>query len=157
MRIVSLIIITTLSCQNIGEKKIKIDETPINNVYDTFSEAYRNLDVSLVEKIYTDSAIYLNPGDPIQFGKSEFIGSFARMFSEAKADSAMLDIQFRILDRRLTTDQAVDIGYYQLQRKKGTEIGFTSVGKFITVLKKQSDGTWKFITDGYSQAPLDAW
>ena len=157
MRIISLLIICTLGCQDREQKVPPIDETSINQVYDIFSKAYRDLDVRMVEEIYADSAIYLNPHDTIQFGKAAFLGSFESMFASAKADSAALDIQFRILDRKLTTDQAIDIGYYHLQQKKGTEIGFTSVGKFITVLRKQKDGSWKFITDGYSPAPVDAW
>jgi hypothetical protein len=79
------------------------------------------------------------------------------MFDNARVDSAKLEIDFQIKDRQINNDRAVDIGYYHLVRRKDRQISFTDVGKFITVLKKQSNGHWKFITDGYSQAPVEAW
>ncbi len=147
-----------LCCQSDAHPQTSksVDQSKINEVYDHFSDAYRTLDISLVDHIYLDSAIYLNPGSTIQFGKSSFIDSFSDMFERTRRDSTTLDIQFRILDRQVVNDLAVDVGYFRLVRTRDTTLS-TNVGKFITVLKEQPDKSWKFIADGYSQAPVDAW
>jgi ketosteroid isomerase-like protein len=146
-----------LSCHSEAGKPLPDDESAIDQVYDLFSRAYRELDISLIDSIYQVDAIYLNPGDAIQFGKTSFIGSFQSMFETSKTDSSSLDIRFCIVDRQISKDQVVDIGYFNLTRSKDGQAAGSSVGKFITVLKKQPDGHWKFIADGYSQAPMEAW
>lgn len=145
------------SCHSETEKSIPVDESAIDRVYDLFSRAYRELDISLIDSIYQVDAIYLNPGDAIQFGKTSFIGSFQSMFENSKTDGSSLDIRFQIVDRQISGDQVVDIGYFNLTRSKDDQAAGSSVGKFITVLKKQPDGHWKFIADGYSQAPMEPW
>lgn len=157
MRILSLLLLLSVSCQEVKTSASKEDEKKIDEVYYIFSKAYRDLDADLVRSIYADSAIYLSPGAPIQVGKSAFIDSFNQMFQQSMLDSASLEIEFRILRRDLLDKEAVDIGYYHLQQTRGSETVFTSVGKFITVLKEQTDGNWKFVADAYSQAPVDAW
>ncbi|MBK8505244.1 MAG: nuclear transport factor 2 family protein [Saprospiraceae bacterium] len=145
------------ACDSTPSESSEMDASAIDQVYELFSKAYQDLDVTLVDSIYVDDAIYLSPGDSILFGKDQFIGTFRQMFDNSKADSASLDIDFSVKNRQINNDQAVDRGYYHLQRSKSGQPQFTDVGKFITVLKKQSNGQWKFIADGYSQAPVEAW
>jgi ketosteroid isomerase-like protein len=146
-----------LACNPTSPEFSKGDEPAIDLVYDLFSKAYQDLDIGLVDSIYVDNAIYLSPGDSIRFGKDQFMDSFRQMFENSKADSAVLAIDFQIVDRQIIDNQAIDIGYYHLQQSRDGQLRFTDVGKFMTVLKKQTNGHWKFIVDGYSQAPLDAW
>lgn len=153
MKILNMLVLAVLACQN----TLPVNEEDIDEVYNTFTRAYRDLDIELVKRIYADSTVYLTPGNVIQFDKGEFIGSFDSMFAGAKADSAQLDIRFQIRKRDISPAQVTDIGYYRLQRIRQDSIQWTSVGKFITVLKPQSDGTWKFVVDGYSNAPIEAW
>lgn len=158
-KILLILSIFVLSCspdKNITE--VKVDEDLINSIYDRFSIAYTDLNAELVNNLYEENAIYLNPGDPIQFGRSAFISSFQDMFASSKADSTKLNIQFRILDRKIVSaEQVIDIGYFRLERKKDTITNGTNVGKFITILHKQPDGSWKFIADAYNHAPIEAW
>ena len=132
-------------------------QSGIEQVYRHFSAAYATKDVSVIESIYEQSAIYLSPGDSIGFGQQSFIPGFASMFHNAEVDSIDLAIEFQIVDRKLIEDRAVDVGYYRLTRTKDGQEPRFSVGKFITVLRKQTEGDWKFTHDGYSNAPEMAW
>lgn len=155
-KLLFLISLLILSCQSDNRSEISSSDE-VNKVYDIFKEAYRTYNPQLIASIYEDSAIYLNPGDAIKFGHGAFLPGFTTMFANAEKDSAKLDINFKIIDREITNDRCVDIGYYRLIRKRPSQDDHTSVGKFITVLRRQKDGSWKFIVDGYSVAPLEAY
>lgn len=124
----------------------------LDQVYETFSVAYDSLDSEMVKALYEPDAYYFYPQIPIQRGYDKFMGGFEGMFSRAKADSVTLNIEFRIVERQLVADHAYDVGYYRLSRSSGN----VSVGKFVTILRQQEDGSWKFVLDTYSSAPLEA-
>lgn len=134
-------------------------EPGIDQVYATFSKAYATCDVSLISEIYSEEALYLQPNGEagVQEGREAFIGGFEQMFAWAKESKIQLAISFRFVRREVWDDHAYDIGYYRLvQSNAQGEVGEPAVGKFITLLEKQADGSWRFILDGYSNAPLSA-
>jgi len=106
----------------------------------------------MVQNLYQEDAYYIYPQIPLQKGHQHFMNGFRDMFSRATLDTISLSINFRIVDRKLIEDHAYDVGYYKLVRSNGKK----SVGKFVTILRKQSNGQWKFVLDSYSSAPLDA-
>lgn len=124
----------------------------IDQVYRTFSEAYGLLDDGMIRDLYEPDAYYFYPNIPIQRGLDSFMSGFTDMFNRARESQTSLQIDFRIVERQLLGDHAYDIGYYKLSRSTGK----TSVGKFVTILRRQEDGSWKFILDTYSSAPEDA-
>ena len=124
----------------------------IDQVYETFSKAYDLLDSELIKTLYEPDAFYFYPQTPVQRGYENFMGGFEDMFRRAKADEVKLKIEFRIIERNQISDHAYDVGYYRLSRSNGQ----VSVGKFVTILRLQQDGSWKFVLDTYSSAPLEA-
>ncbi len=143
--------------------EIKTDSGPsdhsleLNKVYETFSQAYADKDIGLIEAIYTTNAVYLTPGDTIKLHADDFIPGFADMFHRADVDSIFLKLEFQIRERQQFPNQAIDAGYYRFTRLTSGEVTNISLGKFITVLSRQEDGSWKFTHDGYSDAPQSAW
>jgi uncharacterized protein (TIGR02246 family) len=128
----------------------------IDKIYEDFTAAYHNLDVDAVTNLYTEDAHYLAPDTSILIGREVIRSSFARFFDWAKANEAQLKISFKVVDRSISGDLAYDVGYYYLEtlfpnspEKKSRK----DVGKFVTVAKRQPDGSWKFHVDGYSSAP----
>ena len=64
-------------------------------------------------------------------------------------------LSFNSVDRDIDGDLAYDIGYYTLIRTQdGGEIS-RSKGKFVVVLKRVPDGSWRIHADGYSDVPAD--
>ena len=128
----------------------------IDDTYEIFSTAYRNLDIGLMNDIYDEDAYYLSPGDGIRKGRQSFINGFTNMFKQAKIDIDKLSIEFDIIERKVHDQTAIDIGLYKMTRYSADSIS-SFIGKFITVLEYKPDGKWKFVADGYSSAPDSSW
>lgn len=147
-----------LSCAEIQTNSGLADYSEeLNKVYETFSRAYADKDIGLIEAIYTTDALYLIPGDTIKRNANDFVPGFADMFHRAEVDSTFLKLEFQIMDRQQLANHAIDTGYYRFIRSRSGEMPDTSLGKFITVLSRQENGSWKFTHDGYSDAPHTAW
>lgn len=133
----------------------------IDRLYQQFSDAYQTLDVDLVANLYTEDAHYLpaNPQQATMTNRSEIRESFVNYFEWAKNNGNDLNISFRIIKRSIDDSLAYDIGYYLIQSKAKSEEEFQeggNVGKFVTAMGLQNDGSWKFLLDGFSPAPYDA-
>ena len=127
-----------------------------NQPYKTMIQAYKELNLELMHKVYLVSAMYLSPGNrqKIRTGTPSFFPDFNYMFTNNKEKGDQLDLSFMI-ERRIPSDKTVvDIGYYKLTVEQANGIDRSSFGKFITVLEKdEKDGRWKFSVDGFSNAP----
>ncbi len=133
------------------------DEAALDAVYARFSEAYEKLDPQIVANLYTEDARYLSGGDGDMLrGRPAILDNFASFFTRSKENGVALRIAFRVVDRALSGDLAYDVGYYRLVSKKSDGEERTSVGKFVTVAKRQADGAWQFHVDSYSGAPVEA-
>ena len=134
-----------------------IDHAEVDRVYEQMAIAYRKADINIIGEIYADSAIYFNPGEPIQFGEKEFIGGFNQLFQQARDDGAQLSLEFEIKKRTAAGAKVFDVGYYRFSREREGEEPIASVGKFMTVLQKRGDGAYEFVADVNSLAPVEAW
>lgn len=134
-------------------------EQEISEVYDQFSEAYRTLDADLVTNLYEQNAYYLSGDGKIVKGRTSIRQEFSRFFEWIASNNARMEIDFDIKDRTIRDSLAVDIAYYLITTEfpeDSTRQTQKSAGKFITVLRKQKNGDWKFKVDGYNPAPVKA-
>jgi uncharacterized protein (TIGR02246 family) len=122
----------------------------INAIYETFSEAYRTLDVDKVTNLYTETAAYLVPNENIQQGRTELRKGFQSFFDWVKKEGRTMTISFQIVQRRIEKNLGYDVGIYTIrQYKDGKEVG-KGQGKFVVIAVKEKDGKWRFQVDGYS-------
>lgn len=128
----------------------------IDEVYEQFSDAYEHLDASLIEPLYAEDAHYLvsDPGAGIKTGRDAIIRSFRQHFSGARSRGLKLRITFKIIHREMEGSFAYDVGYYKYESiaEEGTPSAFA--GKFVTILRKDSEGNWQFVVDAYSDTPV---
>lgn len=131
----------------------------LDALYDRFSAAYGELDLDALAALYTDDALYLPPEGGIREGRDAVRASFSSFFDWAREQSVAVEVTFDVVDRTVRDDLAVDVGYYSLTTTpaagSGQEPG-RSVGKFVTVSERGDDGAWRFRTDAYNLAPLEA-
>lgn len=122
----------------------------LDAIYATFSKGYETLDPVAVANLYTEDALYLQPGDDILRGRKGILANFTGFFDSVRKSGSALRIRFEIVDRQVEGDLATDVGYFILTRsaKEGGEN--TNRGKFVVVARKQKDGTWRIHVDGYS-------
>ena len=107
----------------------------IDEVYASFRDAYARLDPAAVAGLYADDALYLAGDSELRRGTAAIRAVFETFFSSVRADSARLELRFRILQRRMAPGLATDVGYYRLVRVRGTERRMPSIGRFVTVLR----------------------
>ena len=158
MRIILIVfVLSIVACATNTESHTAADKAAIDEVYNTFTKAYETLDAELIKSIYEEDAIYMPPSEEgFELGQSAFIGGFENMFKYSKMNNHGMTIAFRFQDRDIANDLAYDIGYYKITRDSADTVLGTASGKFITILKKQEDGSWKFRADGYNGAPVSA-
>lgn len=119
----------------------KVD-TELQAVYDRFSEAYLQADAEAFADIYTEDALYLQPGTGIQRGHDAVLPNFRDFLGRFEPGKGPR-ITFEIVDRDVSGDLAYDIGYYNFN-------GGEPEGKFIVIWKRGTDGQWRMHADGYS-------
>ena len=136
-----------------GPSASTADSLAIDSLYQTFRTAYALLNDSLVISLYHPEAVYGSGGAPgFTVGRDSIAPGFQRFFQSVRQQGATLDLRFRFV-RRLRHDQiASDAGYYWLRRRWADSLAQPSIGKFVTVMTRDSMGRWGFATDTYSDA-----
>ena len=142
-------------CSQSGMKEIELEEKNIDKVYRTMTLAYKTYDIKLIENIYTDGAYTIYCGDTsnISNERKKLLAGFQRSFDYHSDKGINLDMKFKFIERRIDTEMAYDIGYYRIDKVDKQGVGTIGrPGKFVTVLLKQKDGSWKFQVDMYGDA-----
>src|SRR6185369_838135 len=66
----------------------------IDALYQRFSKAYSDLDDGAAAGVYSDDAVYLNPGEDLRSGRAAIRDGFAAQFGKAKKDGRHLFLRF---------------------------------------------------------------
>jgi hypothetical protein len=136
------------------------DSLAIDSLYQTFRVAYASLNDSLVTALYHPDAVYGAGGAPgFTIGRDSIAPGFQRFFQSVREQGATLELRFRFVRRHRHDRIASDAGYYWLRRRWADSVAKPSIGKFVTVMTRDSMGRWGFATDTYSdatQAAFDA-
>jgi uncharacterized protein (TIGR02246 family) len=92
---------------------------------------------------YTDDAVIMMANEKPWRGRAEWSQGFGGLMSVM----TLKNVSFRTTDVVVEGDLAVETGEYTmtLQPKGGKDI--PDEGKYMTVWKKQADGSWKIIRD----------
>jgi ketosteroid isomerase-like protein len=127
----------------------------IDEIYTKMSLAYRTFDVKLMEEVYTQDAysIYAPGKDTLTRGLKNFISGFQSTFDYHKERGNLLELKFKIVERRIDRTLGYDIGYFKIDtiNKQGERTG-GKPGRFVTILAKQENGSWRFQVDIYGDA-----
>jgi uncharacterized protein (TIGR02246 family) len=108
-----------------------------------FADAAKRADTAIVGAIFAEDVVVMMPNQPAQRGLDAARRSFASMF----APSTVKQFDLKTDDVAVGGDLAVETGSYEmtLQPPGGREV--KDKGKYITVWKRQADGSWKIIRD----------
>ena len=94
---------------------------------------------------YSDDAMLMSPGSPPASGKEAIRGALKQML-----DDPALSLKFEATRVHVAKsgDVAWTEGTYNLtMTDPGTKKPFTDKGTYVTVYKKQADGSWKAVSD----------
>lgn len=108
-----------------------------------FLDAFKRADTAAMVRNYAPDAIMMMPNQPMARGRDEIQQNLNAFVSEVSFKGGSVVTT----DVMVSGDLAVETGTFQwtLQPKTGAEIKDT--GKYLTVWKRQADGSWKIVRD----------
>lgn len=120
--------------------------TSIEDVWREYSASLNAGDLNRWMSLWTEGGIQMPPGEPPLVGKNEI-----RARNEAVLDQFEFDISIANHEVETVGDWAYSRGVYQatLTPKRGGQ-SIDVDGKYMTILKKQPDGSWKIHRDVFN-------
>ena len=110
-----------------------------------FSKAGSNQDLDGVMELYAPDAWLLPPNATLIQGKDGI-----RAFFQAMLDAGVRGVDLESITVEGTNELAVDIGRYRLTIDPSGGDTVTDEGKYIVVLKRQSDGKLRIAYDTFN-------
>ena len=130
------------------------DEQAIRNTEVEWNKAFVAKDVDRFVTFYADDASVLPPNMPIATDKAAIRAAVAPMFS---APGFAMTFQTSKVEVARSGDLAYTQGTYSMTMNDPKGKPMEEKGKYLTVYRKQADGTWKAIADTFnSDAPPPA-
>ncbi|MGL4614994.1 MAG: DUF4440 domain-containing protein [Shewanella sp.] len=129
----------------------------INDNYPLLTQAFTELDHQLTANIYTANASYLSESQSkeIFYGRQNIVLIYQRFFDKIRAKKASIDIDFRVLNRAIVGDSAIDTGYYLVRFYPAEETGepvSEFAGKFAIGTQKVAPNRWQVSLDTNNRA-----
>lgn len=124
------------------------DEEAISNVFNEYSAALNAGDIDRWMEIWDAEGIQMPPDDPAFFGTDD-IRERNKKFVDTYEWSMTIDTK----EIRVCGGFAYCRGFYTasiVPRETGVGEPEFIDGKFLTVLKRQEDGSWKFFRDCFN-------
>ena len=100
-------------------------------------------DVSKVLTNYADEAVFMFPNAPAMRGRAEIEAGLKAMMEGA----TFSDMKFTTEDVMLSGDIAVETGSNEMTITPKGGKAMVDKGNYITVWKRQADGSWKVVRD----------
>ncbi len=137
----------TVSCQQQGEKvDVEADIAAIKDLVNQYGAAVNAGDLDLWISLWADNGIQMPPNAPAVIGKEQIRTENESMFAEFVLEMVVTNKEVRVAG-----DLAFARGTYTLSLtpKAGGEI-IQIDGKWLSILERQDDGSWKFARDIYN-------
>jgi uncharacterized protein (TIGR02246 family) len=124
-----------------------MDDKAVRAITPRFVEAYNRKDAAAAVRDYADDAKVLPPNMPMVSGK-QGIQAFWKMAMDM---GVHLDLQ--AADLVVDGGTAYERGIATMTTQAGAAQPKTSKGKYVTVMRRQSDGSWKLVLDIWNSDP----
>jgi uncharacterized protein (TIGR02246 family) len=141
------------TCQRGARDTRAADERAIRNLEAEWLNAVQAKDVERTVSYWADDAAVLPPGAPPVTGKAQI----RKMVSEHFAlPGFVLSWQTSGVEVSRSGDLAYTMGTNEFRMNDAKGNPFSERGKYVTVWRKQPDGTWKCIMDIWNSSPPPA-
>jgi uncharacterized protein (TIGR02246 family) len=135
--------VISLGCRGNAEPDIAAVRQAIEQTDRQWEQAFNRGDAAGVASLYTENGSLLPPNAEIAQGREAIQQSI-----QGFIDAGLKNIAFTTVDVGTSGDLAYEIGRYSLDiQPPGSEQTVTDRGKYVIVARRQSDGSWKLVTD----------
>ena len=107
------------------------------------ADALARADTTVLLASYTEDAVTMMPGYPAWRGRSEMAANGSKFFETVK----LSDVKFNTTDVDIAGDYAIETGTYEMTVTPKGAKPMADKGKYLTIWKKQADGSWKIYRD----------
>jgi uncharacterized protein (TIGR02246 family) len=121
-------------------------KTEVGKTRDAYMSAWKSANAGQIADLYTDDALVLYPNQPAVNGKSAIRAYFQSFFG----DFAQKEFVLESSEVEIAGDWAFDRGTYRWKGVPRAGAGGDPAedhGKYLVILRRQPDGTWKVARD----------
>jgi uncharacterized protein (TIGR02246 family) len=141
-----ILALATLSCVSTPRYDTDADIAAVGKVWDAYAMAVTKGDATAFANLWTDDAIKMIPNIPIIIGKANIMPVFQSIIS---GSSSVMKITTE--ETVITGDLAYSRGSFeQVSTSKADGSTMRIVGKFLDILARQPDGSWKITIDCFN-------
>jgi len=108
-----------------------------------FTDAMSKGDTATMFANYADDATMMMAGAPAWNGRAAIATGLSGMMSQY----AVTNPKFTTWDVMVSGDVAVETGAYEMTMQEKGKKAINDKGKYLTVWKRQADGSWKIVRD----------
>jgi ketosteroid isomerase-like protein len=102
-------------------------------------QAYRTRDPQAYGALYTDSAVFEWPAFNTVRGRA----GMEAMARSNWATLADMDLRLTVATRRVAPDHVTEFGAFEQSFRDSSGVRMTEFGRYVTVLARGPDGTWR--------------
>jgi len=150
--IASLLALAVMSCRQAPQPSVNLD-AEVQALKDNEAQWNNDFQAKDVDKLlahYTDDAVLMSPGSSSAQGKDAIRSALQQMVGDSN-----LALQFEAsrVEVAKSGDMAYTQGSYTITvTNPATKKPITDKGSYVTVYKKQPDGSWRAVSDIASSA-----
>jgi|RhiMetdeSRZDD1v2_1073273.scaffolds.fasta_scaffold00262_56 ketosteroid isomerase-like protein len=143
-------IVLALACRRSsqGERTGPAETAAVQAVDSAFASALNSGNIEAIARTYDDEAWLLPPQAPMVRGQEGIRGFWAGLVR-----SYVVHLKFGVYRYEIRDDLAYVVGHYHLETTpRSPEVPPLAPedGKFLEILKRQKDGSWRYLMDMYS-------
>jgi uncharacterized protein (TIGR02246 family) len=121
------------------------DVQAIKDIETQWNADYQAKDAAKITAHYSDDAVLMVPGEPSTVGKDAILAALKMMTADP-----VMSLKFQAL--KVEVAKSGDLGYTQgsytlTVTDPATKQVINDHGSYVTVYRKQADGTWKAVSD----------
>ena len=131
------------------EERALADSEGIDTLREQFMNLFRAGDATALARLYTENAVLMPPGEPAVTGRKAIELKLQTTFDRF---TAVLNVTFDEIE--ISGDWAFERGSYTLTlTPKVEDEPIREVGKYLLILRRNSDGSWKLARDIWNSDP----
>jgi uncharacterized protein (TIGR02246 family) len=133
-----------LGCGGSGEPS-EADLTMARSISPAFVRAMESKDSEALASFYAEEGTLMPPGAPPIQGRAAI-----QAFWERMVHTAIKKVALNPQDLRMSGDLSYEVGTYDIDLALPDGTAASEQGKYIVLMKKQADGSWKMTHDMWS-------